>query len=118
MIKYNKYSKEIKKMVLQRFGYVISTSTIDKIIKYMLLNLSFEIKDLKEIDLSMIRFTPQKKSLHKYFKRFPYQDFVKPSLYFNKVEEPEVYKRVFRNFKKIKRLKKIEAYCRKEFNSD
>jgi hypothetical protein len=91
MINYTKYTAEIQREIFVKTGYKVSTKTVNKILRYFLLNLSYEIKDLKEIDLGDIKLIPENNTLLHYLKEYPEQDCIKPSLYF---KEKKIRKRI------------------------
>lgn len=104
MIKFNKYTKQIKKKIFLETGYDVSEETINRYLKFYLLNLSYEIKDLKVIKLIGFSLKPSRKTLKSYFKRFPKQDILKPSKLFGLIE---VRKRI-----KLVRQMKKEGYLK------
>lgn len=86
MIYFDKYTDKIRKEVLLETGYDLSKNTINRILKFILLNISFEIKDLKQVTLPGIKLLPNYQLLNAYFKRWPKADIVKPSRYFGLIK--------------------------------
>lgn len=106
MINYSKYNKEIRKEIKKQTGLDISTYAINRILKWSLLNISYEIKDLKIIFLTEFKLIPNRKSINKYFKRWKEADILKPSKFFGLVET--------RKNMKILRSMKMQGFLKKE----
>lgn len=106
MINYSRYNKEIREEIKKQTGLDISLITINKILKWSLLNISYEIKDLKVIYLIEFILTPDRKSINKYFKRWKGSDILKPSKFFGLKETRRMMKRL--------RLMKREGYLNME----
>jgi len=94
MIKFDKYTKEIKQEVFLKTGYRLSSNTINRFLRFFLYNLSYEIKDLKVIKLPGFILKPSRKTVNDYLRVFPDQDILKPSKYFKLKEVKKMRKRL------------------------
>ena len=95
------YLPELKNKIQKDTGYKISEKTLKKIIKYFFLNMSYELKDMKQINLEQMKLIPTNDSLKKYYKLYPFQDLLKIS-------------RLFKRRSIIARRKRLDL-IRKEF---
>lgn len=95
----NDYLPELKNRIQKETGYKISERTLRKVLRFFLLNLSFELKDMKQIELKQMKFIPKKRSLERYYKLYPKQDILKISNLFKRDD-------VNRNRKMLHKIRK------------